>query len=60
VCDLENLVNEAAAPYKKMYYINKAYNNYYIFNRGLLDEYLKEENLEVTGAVITFCFKRKL
>ena len=37
--------------------IINAWYNYYISNKGLLDECDKEDNLEVTGGV-TSCFKR--
>jgi hypothetical protein len=29
-------------------------------DKGLLEEYNKEEHVEVTGAATTFCLKRKL
>jgi len=34
--------------------------NYYISNKGLIEECDKEENVAVTGAATTSCLKRKL
>jgi hypothetical protein len=38
--------------------INAYYN--YISNKGLLEEYDKGENVEVTGAGVASCLKRRL
>jgi hypothetical protein len=34
--------------------------NYYISNKGLVEERDKEENLEVIGAAVASCLKRRL
>jgi hypothetical protein len=41
------------------YIINARY-NYYIANKGLVEECDKEEHLEVTAAAATSCSKRRL
>jgi hypothetical protein len=33
---------------------------YYFSINGLLKEWNKEENMEVTGALTTFCFEQKV
>ena len=33
---------------------------YYISHKGLLEEWDKDENAEVTGAAVTSCLKRRL
>ena len=42
------------------YIISAQYNYCNIFNKGLLEECNKEENVEVTGAAATSCLKSRL
>jgi len=41
-------------------FIFKGHSNYYIFNIWLLENYDKEENLVVSEAATSSCFKRNL
>ena len=41
-------------------YVTNTLYNYYISNKDLLEECDKEDNVSVTGAVITSCLKRRL
>ena len=43
-----------------LYFIINAHYNYYIYNKGLLEECDKEEIVAVPGAATDFCFKRRL
>jgi hypothetical protein len=40
-------------------YINNAQYNYHIPHKGLIEEWDKEQNVEVTGAVTTSCLERR-